>query len=76
MPAEILSETLYMKYLDDDNDATSVTVPDPVENLAGETVANAMNVAIENGVLLGKSGKPLTTAVGAYIRTVTQTTLF
>ncbi len=76
MAGEILSETLYMNYLDDDSDATSVTVPDPLENLAGETVANAMNVAIENGVLLGKSGKPLTTAVGAYIRTVTQTTLF
>lgn len=76
MPENLISETLYMNYADDENDTASMAVPDPIENLEGETVANAMNTAIENGVLLGKKGRPLTVAVGAFIRRITQTTLF
>ena len=76
MPENLMSETLYMNYADDENDTASVSVSDPLENLEGETVLNAMNTAIEHGVLLGKKGQPLTVAVGAYIRKVTQTTLF
>ena len=76
MSENLMSETLYMNYADDENDTASVSVPDPLENLEGETVLNAMNTAIEHGVLLGEKRTAADSGSRRYIRKVTQTTLF